>query len=112
VRVLSGADSFGAQSGGEPHWVEHLSVPDLSVGTYSLPAGSIDTQEPHTEDEIYVVLRGRGALATETSTVDVGPGSTIYVPAGEPHHFEHVVEDVVALVLFAPAEGTRAARPD
>jgi mannose-6-phosphate isomerase-like protein (cupin superfamily) len=112
VQVLSGADAFGAQSGGEPHWIEHLSVPDLSVGTYSLPAGSIDTQEPHTEDEIYVVLRGRGALSTEGANVDVGPGSVIYVPAREPHHFEHIVEDLVALVLFAPAEGTRAGSTD
>jgi mannose-6-phosphate isomerase-like protein (cupin superfamily) len=108
VQVLSGADRFGAQAGGAPNWVEHLSVPDLSVGTYSLPAGSVDTQEPHSEDEIYVVLRGRGALATDDATADVVPGSVIYVPAGESHHFVHVVEDLTVLVLFAPAEGIRA----
>jgi mannose-6-phosphate isomerase-like protein (cupin superfamily) len=110
MQVLSGADTFGAQPGGVPHWVEQLSVPDLSVGTYSLPAGSVDTQEPHNEDEVYVVLRGRGALTTDDATAEVGPGSTIYVPAGEPHHFVNIVEDLVALVLFAPAEGTRAGR--
>jgi mannose-6-phosphate isomerase-like protein (cupin superfamily) len=108
MKILSRAGAFGAESGGEPHWIEHLRVPDLSVGTYSLPRGSVDTQDPHTEDEIYVVLRGRGALATDAATVDVGPGSVIYVPAGEPHHFENIVEDLVALVVFAPAEGTRA----
>jgi mannose-6-phosphate isomerase-like protein (cupin superfamily) len=109
MRVLSGADRFGANAGGVPHWVEHLSVPDLSVGTYSLPAGSVDTQEPHTEDEIYVVLHGRGVLSTDDASADVGPGSVIYVPAREPHRFEDVVEDLVALVLFAPAEGTHGA---
>ncbi|MFI5285084.1 MAG: cupin domain-containing protein [Candidatus Dormibacteria bacterium] len=107
MQVLRGADRFGAQAGGDPHWVEHLSVPDLSAGTYSLPAGSTDTQEPHTEDEIYVVLQGRAALTTPASTADVGPGSVIYVPAREPHHFVDIVEDLVALVLFAPAEGSR-----
>lgn len=106
MQVLSGAGSFGAQ-GAEPHWIEHLSVPDLSVGTYSLPSGSVDTQEPHTEDEIYVVVRGRAALATDDASADVGPGSVVYVPAGEPHRFVNIVEDLVALVLFAPAEGSR-----
>jgi mannose-6-phosphate isomerase-like protein (cupin superfamily) len=107
MQVLSGAGSFGAK-GAEPHWVEHLTVPDLSVGTYSLPSGSVDTQEPHTEDEIYVVLRGRAALATDDARADVGPGSVVYVPAGEPHQFVNIVEDLVAVVIFAPAEGSRA----
>jgi mannose-6-phosphate isomerase-like protein (cupin superfamily) len=106
MRVLTEAGRFGANDE-QPHWVEHLSVPDLSVGTYSLPVGSVDTQEPHTEDEIYVVVRGRAALATDDKTADVGPGSVIYVPAGEPHRFVNIVEDLVALVVFAPAEGTR-----
>ena len=75
MQVLSGAASFGARSGGEPHWVEHLSVSDLSVGTYSLPSGSLDTQEPHTEDELYVVLRGRGALATDDAVL--GPSESV-----------------------------------
>jgi len=110
MQVLSDADRFGADPGGLPHWVEHLSVRDLSVGTYSIPSGSVDTQEPHTEDEIYVVLHGRGALATDAATAPVGPGSTIYVPAGEAHRFVNVVEDLVVLVLFAPAEGTGASR--
>jgi mannose-6-phosphate isomerase-like protein (cupin superfamily) len=108
MQVLRDADRFGAQAGGEPHWVEHLSAPDLSVGTYSIPSGSIDRQEPHTEDEVYVVLRGRGTLATASATADVAPGTTIYVPAGESHRFVDIIEDLVVLVLFAPAEGTRA----
>jgi mannose-6-phosphate isomerase-like protein (cupin superfamily) len=108
MQILRDADRFGAQAGGEPHWVEHLSAPDLSVGTYSIPSGSIDTQEPHSEDEVYVVLRGRGALATATATADVAPGSTIYVPAGESHRFVDIIEDLVVLALFAPAEGTHA----
>ncbi len=107
MQVLSEAGRFGARDL-QPDWVERLRVADLSVGTYSLPAGSVDTQEPHTEDEVYVVLRGRAALATDDARTDAGPGSVIYVPAGEPHRFVNIVEDLVALVLFAPAEGTRA----
>ena len=88
MRVLSGAGLFtapGARSG--VHWVEHLRVSDLSVGTYSIAAGADDDQEPHTEDEIYVVTAGQATLEAGGQTAAVGPGSVIYVPAGEPHRF-------------------------
>ena len=84
-----------------------LACVDLSVGTYSLPAGRADTQDPHSEDEVYVVLRGRATFVAGDAVADVAPGTTIYVPAREPHRFEDIIEDLVAIVLFAPAEGTR-----
>ena len=63
---------------------------DLSLGTYSIPAGGVDDQTPHTEDEIYVVRSGRATLTTDTGTAEVGPGSVIFVPAGETHTFTDV----------------------
>jgi quercetin dioxygenase-like cupin family protein len=38
----------------------------------------------------------------------VGPGSVIYVAAGEEHRFTHVTENLAAIVVFAPAEGARS----
>ena len=109
MRVLSEAGAFTAPGAGSGvHWAEHLRVSDLSVGTYSIAAGADDGQEPHTEDEIYVVTAGQGTLATGRQTTPVGPGSVIYVPAGEPHHFTGVTSDLAAVVLFAPAEYSRA----
>lgn len=91
----------------EPTYVEQFRVPDLSVGTYSVPAGGVDRQSPHTEDEVYVVVRGRAQLWTPDRTVEVGPGDVAFVPAGEPHRFVEVVEDLTLLVFFGPAEGAR-----
>ena len=63
MQVLSGAGLFTAPGAGSGvHWVEHLRASDLSVGTYSVPAGADDDQEPHTEDEIYVVTAGQATL--------------------------------------------------
>jgi quercetin dioxygenase-like cupin family protein len=90
------------------HWVEQFRVPDLSVGTYSIPAGGTDDQDPHTEDEIYVVTAGRGSFESGGKRVAVEPGSVIFVGAGEVHRFADITEDLAALVLFAPAEGSRA----
>ena len=109
MQVLSSAGLFTAPGAGSGvHWAEHLRVSDLSVGTYSIPAGADDDQEPHTEDEIYVVTAGQATLEAGGDAVPVGPGSVLYVPANEPHHFTNVTSDLAALVLFAPAEYSRA----
>ncbi len=109
MRVISDAGRFTPPAGPDPnHWAEQLRVADLSVGTYSIPAGGIDDQVPHTEDEIYVVTAGRAVLQAGSGGAAVGPGSVVYVAAGEEHRFTDVTEDFAALVVFAPAEGARA----
>jgi quercetin dioxygenase-like cupin family protein len=111
VKVIVGAGDFTEPPAGEDvHWAEHLRVPDLSVGTYSIPAGRADGQSPHTEDEIYVVTAGRARLEAGGESVEVRPGSVVYVPAGEQHRFTGVTEDLAVLVLFAPAEYAHAAQ--
>ena len=107
MRIIDGAGKF-TRADGATHWVEQLRVPDLSVGTYSIPAGSVDDQAPHSEDEIYVVTAGRAMFEAGGDRVAVGPGSVIYVPAGEVHRFADVGEDLATVVFFAPAEESRA----
>jgi mannose-6-phosphate isomerase-like protein (cupin superfamily) len=108
MKVISGAGGFTPPTGPDAnHWIEHLSVADLSVGTYSIPAGGVDDQVPHTEDEIYVVTTRRAVLQAGGDSAPVGPGSVVYVAAGEEHRFTGVTEDLAAIVVFAPAEGSR-----
>lgn len=97
MQIISDAGRFSAG------FVQHLVVPDLSVGTYSIPAGGVDDQTPHTEDEVYVVTAGRARIGDRA----VGPGDVIYVPAGEDHRFVDVTEDLALLVVFAPAYRSR-----
>jgi quercetin dioxygenase-like cupin family protein len=106
MRILEGAGVW-TSPGAQNDWVEHLRTPDLSVGTYCIPAGGLDDQSPHTEDEIYVVTAGRGRIVTPDGTAEVGPGSVIFVPAREEHRFE-VSEDLALLVVFGPAYSSRA----
>ncbi len=89
-------------------WVEHLRGPDLSCGTYFIPAGGTDGQDPHTEDEIYVCTAGRATLWTPTGTCAVEPGTVVFVAANEEHRFVDVEEDLTVFVVFAPAEYSRA----
>jgi mannose-6-phosphate isomerase-like protein (cupin superfamily) len=97
VTEASGAGEFR-------RWVEHFRVPALSVGTYRTVAGGTDDQQPHAEDEIYVVQAGRARLVAGGGSVPVGPGSVVFVPAGEVHRFVDVTEELAVLVVFVPAE--------
>jgi mannose-6-phosphate isomerase-like protein (cupin superfamily) len=85
-------------------YAEQLRVPAMSVGTYTVRAGSPDLQQPHTEDEIYLVTAGRARLETPTGTAEAVPGAVLFVPAGEEHRFVDVTEDLTVVVVFAPAE--------
>jgi quercetin dioxygenase-like cupin family protein len=109
VKLITGAGRYTAGAGTSTHWAEQLRVPDLSVGTYSIPRGGVDDQDPHTEDEIYVITAGRATLQSDGQRVQVEPGSVVYVEAGEVHSFTDITDDLAALVLFAPAEGSREA---
>ncbi|HEU5109268.1 MAG TPA: cupin domain-containing protein [Micromonosporaceae bacterium] len=104
MRIITGAGHDAP-----PGYTEHLRVPDLSFGTYRLPAGGVDEQSPHTEDEVYVCTAGHARVVTPTGDADVGPGSVVFVPAGEEHRFVDITEDLVLLVFFGPAEYARAA---
>src|SRR5215211_5025708 len=89
-------------------YLEFLRVPSLSVGLYVLPAGGIDSQQPHTEDEVYYIASGRGAIAVAGANRNVAAGSVVFVKAGDEHRFHSIAEELVILVFFAPAEYANA----
>lgn len=85
---------------------EFINVPSMSLGVYELAAGALDPQEPHTEDEVYYIVRGRGQLRVANEDTAVEPGSIVFVGANVEHRFHDVTEDMTILVFFAPAEYT------
>jgi mannose-6-phosphate isomerase-like protein (cupin superfamily) len=85
-------------------YLEFLRVPSLSLGIYSLPAGGVDPQRPHAEDEVYYVINGRGQVRVGEADRYIGPGSVIFVPARVEHRFHSLTADLDLLVFFAPAE--------
>ena len=104
MQVLTESGRFTAA--GAAHYVEQLRVPSLSCGTYSIPAGGHDPQNPHTEDELYLCTAGRATLWTPGGTAVMTPGTVVFVPAGEPHRVVDVAEDFATVVVFGPAERT------
>lgn len=91
--------------GGAPYH-EFLREASLSAGIYVLEAGSRDLQQPHSEDEVYVVMSGRGQIRVSAEDRPVQSGSIVFVPAGVDHRFHTITETLRVLVLFAPPEGS------
>lgn len=111
MQFIGLAGTYTPPEGGESnHWIVHMNSDALSLGTYSIPAGGTDDQEPHTEDEVYVVQAGRATLVTASGTVPVEPGSVVFVPAGETHKFTDITENLALVVIFAPRYGSRTPR--
>ena len=105
---LTLADVLSSARSTKSGYQEVIRCRSLSAGLYVLPAGGHDRQAPHSEDEVYVVLRGRGRFTSKGKTVEVAPGDLLFVEAQEPHRFEEISEELVLAVVFAPPEGSRA----
>jgi mannose-6-phosphate isomerase-like protein (cupin superfamily) len=87
-------------------YLEFLRIPAMSAGVYVLAAGATDPQKPHKEDELYYVVRGRARMRIGSQEQVVSAGSVIFVAANVEHRFFDILEDLVVLVFFAPAESS------
>jgi len=78
----------------------------LEVRFYA-PRGS-DPQTPHTRDEVYVVVSGKGQFFRDGTRTPFGPGDLIFVAAGAEHRFENFTDDLEVWVAFYGPEGGEA----
>jgi len=65
----------------------------------------IDLQQPHTRDEVYIVISGSGEFLNDGVRSNVGIGDFLFVPAGIEHRFENFTNDFSTWVLFYGQEG-------
>ena len=75
----------------------------MELGFYK-PDGT-DPQQPHDQDEIYVVQSGSGVFVCGDASTPFEPGEALFVPAGVIHRFEDFTDDFAAWVVFYGPEG-------
>src|SRR4051812_33962879 len=80
------------------------SSPGLEIGVYVLVAPEPDRQQPHDDDEVYVVLEGSGVLDVEGERAELDVGHSVFVPAGAEHEFVGY-EQLSLLVIFSRPRG-------
>lgn len=90
------------QAAGGPYH-QFFEIPAMSAGIYVLPAGGIDGQAPHVEDEIYYIVSGKAQVQIGDNHYPVETGATIFVAKEVEHRFHDIEEDLTILVIFAPA---------
>src|SRR5476649_2129226 len=76
---------------------------DLSVELFA-PHG-VDTQQPHEQDEIYIVAAGTGVFRRGAERVPFEPGDFLFVAAGVSHAFEKFTDDFKTWVIFFGPKG-------
>ena len=59
-----------------------------------------NVQAPHEQDEVYVIVRGRGVLVHDGRRDPCEAGDLAFVAAGTEHHFEDFTDDLAVWVLF------------
>lgn len=94
------------EQSGKPY-LEFLHEPAISAGICTLPVGTVDLQQPHTEDEVYIVLEGLAQIRIGDQDYPVKTADTIFVPARKEHRFHSILEELRVIVVFAPAEYSR-----
>jgi len=75
----------------------------MRVEVYA-PRGT-DAQQPHAQDELYLVVSGHGVFRNGETRHGFGPGDCLFVPAGREHRFESFSDDFVTWVVFWGPEG-------
>jgi mannose-6-phosphate isomerase-like protein (cupin superfamily) len=93
-----------------------ISLARAPVGVAVLQHGTLDVklaaparpneQTPHAQDEVYIVVRGRGVLFHDSARDRFEPGDFLFVAAGVDHHFEDFGDDLrVWRVFYGPDRG-------
>ena len=78
----------------------------MELGFYK-PDG-VDPQNPHDQDEIYIVRSGTGIFVCGDERRPFEAGEALFVPAGVVHRFEAFSDDFGAWVVFyGPSGGER-----
>ncbi|MBA2580301.1 MAG: cupin domain-containing protein [Thermoleophilaceae bacterium] len=89
-------------------FAEFFRAETLSLTAAFWPASGVDDQQPHSEDEVYFVVAGRGRLRVADEDRDIEPGTVVYVAAGVEHRFHSITDDLEVLVFWSPPRQSNA----
>lgn len=91
-------------------WIEPLVHGTMRCELYA--PKNVDTQNPHTQDELYIVSRGTGQFERANEIVDFVTGDILFVPAGVQHRFLNFSDDFETWVVFWGPKGGEANQVD
>lgn len=87
------------------HAVAFLKRGSLDVRLALAPRVPPTEVTPHTQDEVYVIVRGQGVLFHDGKRDRFEAGDLLFVAAGVEHRFEEYSEDLAVWVIFYGPQG-------
>ncbi len=96
------------QKSDEEHYGVLLEHGSLEIGFYT--PKDIDRQEPHDQDEVYIIQAGTGTFVLDDVEREFEAGEALFVPAGKEHRFKDFSDDFAAWVVFFGPHGGEAGR--
>lgn len=104
---LTTSKALEALGGVDEPYVELFKHGSLVIEIYK--PNKVDPQEPHDQDEVYVVISGSGFFVNGDERRPFEAGEVLFVPAGVVHRFEEFTDDFATWVVFyGPAGGENA----
>ncbi len=85
----------------EDYFYTFINRDSLAAGILFLKPGEEDTQDPHTSDEIYYIIKGNGHLKINKKDYVVSEGKVFFVAKNVRHNFFGNTKDLVVLYFFA-----------
>lgn len=82
------------------YFLDFLQNDSFEVGILRLNPGQKDTQGPHSQDELYIVMEGKGYINMVEKNYEIRKGSCIFVPSKTKHYFHGNRERLVVLYVF------------
>ena len=82
------------------YFLDFLHNNSFEVGVLRLNPGQKDTQGPHSEDELYIVIEGKGYINIVGENYEIRKGSCIFVPSKTKHYFHGNKERLIVLYVF------------
>ncbi len=90
-------------------FLETLEHGSMNVEIYQ--PQKIDLQQPHKQDELYVVYSGSGIFYNDGVRHPFKTGDVLFAPAGVAHRFEDFTEDFITWVIFYGPQGGEVQNP-
>jgi mannose-6-phosphate isomerase-like protein (cupin superfamily) len=101
VRLVEAQASIPGSANGRSVRVLQRGTLDVVLGTPARP----DEQTVHEQDEVYIVIRGRGVLFHDGRRDPFESGDFLFVSAATEHRFEDFSEDLLVWRVFYGPNG-------
>lgn len=96
--ILSRLDKMRPPS----YFIDFLQNDSFEAGVLRLFPKQKDTQNTHSADEFYFVIKGSGKIRISQKDHTISEGACIFIPANTKHHFHSNDEELIVLYIFNP----------